>query len=117
MQDTLADLVTAARDRAAVLRTGCVAPWLAPRQDVDLEWFELARTVQRAADVAKRRLLESLAMQTVLPAQELVSDERRQKIEVDEVLGLRLHEPRLEDVGHAGEAELLERACEFDCIH
>ncbi len=50
MQDTLADLVTAARDRAAVLRTGCVAPWLAPRQDVDLEWFELARTVQRAAD-------------------------------------------------------------------
>lgn len=50
MQDTLADLVTAARDRAAVLRTGCVAPWLAPRQDVDLEWFELVRTVQRAAD-------------------------------------------------------------------
>jgi hypothetical protein len=50
MQDTLADLVSAARDHAAVLRTGCVAPWLAPRQDVDLEWFELARTVQRAAD-------------------------------------------------------------------
>ncbi|GGB11470.1 hypothetical protein GCM10011491_44230 [Brucella endophytica] len=50
MQETLADLVTAARDRAAVLRTGHVAPWLAPRQDVDIEWFELARTVQRAAD-------------------------------------------------------------------
>lgn len=50
MQETLTDLVTAAQDRAAVLRTGCVAPWLAPRQDVDLEWFELARTVQRAAD-------------------------------------------------------------------
>lgn len=50
MQETLTDLVTAARDRAAVLRTGCVAPWLAPRQDVDLEWFELARTVQRTAD-------------------------------------------------------------------
>jgi hypothetical protein len=50
MQETLADLVTATADRAAVLRTGCVAPWLAPRQDVDLEWFELARTVQRAAD-------------------------------------------------------------------
>lgn len=50
MQATLTDLVTAARDRAAVLRTGHVAPWLAPRQDVDLEWFELVRTVQRAAN-------------------------------------------------------------------
>lgn len=50
MQETLTDLVTAAGDRAEVLRTGCVAPWLAPRQDVDLEWFELARTVQRTAD-------------------------------------------------------------------
>ncbi|MEW9615496.1 hypothetical protein AB3G45_16885 [Shinella sp. S4-D37] len=50
MQGTLTDLVAAARDRAAVLRTGHVTPWLAPRQDVDLEWFELARTVQRAAD-------------------------------------------------------------------
>ena len=50
MQETLTDLVAAARDRAEVLRTGCVAPWLAPRQDVDLEWFELVRTVQHAAD-------------------------------------------------------------------
>ncbi|GLK55146.1 hypothetical protein JOD31_000068 [Methylopila capsulata] len=50
MQATLTDLVTAARDRAVVLRTGHVVPWLAPRQDVDIEWFELARTVQRAAD-------------------------------------------------------------------
>ncbi|MXO66225.1 hypothetical protein GRI91_10700 [Altererythrobacter endophyticus] len=50
MQATLTDLVTAARDRAVVLRTGHVVPWLAPRQDVDIEWFELARTVQRVAD-------------------------------------------------------------------
>lgn len=50
MQGMLADLVTAARDRAVVLRTSCVARWLAPRQDEDLEWFELARSVQRAAD-------------------------------------------------------------------
>jgi len=50
MQGTLTDLVTAARDHSALLRTGSVAPWLAPRQDVDLEWFELARTVQRATD-------------------------------------------------------------------
>jgi hypothetical protein len=54
MQATLTDLVTAARDRAVVLRTGHVVPWLAPRQDVDIEWFELARTVQRAAaDLAR----------------------------------------------------------------
>lgn len=54
MQETLTELVAAARDRAAVLRTGRVAPWLAPRQDVDLEWFQLARTVQRtAADLAR----------------------------------------------------------------
>jgi hypothetical protein len=50
MQETMTDLVTTARDRAAVLRTGLIAPWLAPRQDTDIEWFELARTVQRAAD-------------------------------------------------------------------
>ena len=50
MQETMTDLVTAARDRAAVLRTGRAALWLAPRQDVDIEWFELARTVQRTAD-------------------------------------------------------------------
>lgn len=50
MQAAMTDLVTAARERAAALRTGYAAPWLTPRKDVDLEWFELARTVQRAAD-------------------------------------------------------------------
>jgi hypothetical protein len=56
-------------------------------------------------------------VQAILPAQELVSDERRQEVEVDEVLRLRMDEPRLEDVGHTGEAELLERACKFDRVH
>lgn len=50
MQATLNELVKAARERSAELRIGYVAPWLAPRQDVDLEWLELARTVQRTAD-------------------------------------------------------------------
>ncbi|QRF67802.1 hypothetical protein [Ponticoccus alexandrii] len=50
MQQTMSDLVTSARDHAEVRRAGRVAAWLAPRQDVDLEWFELARTAQRAAD-------------------------------------------------------------------
>ncbi len=50
MQATLTDLEIAARDRAEVMRTGRVAPWLAPRQDVDLEWFELARLVHHTAD-------------------------------------------------------------------
>lgn len=54
MQAALNELVTAARERSAVLRTGYVAPWLSPRQDVDIEWFELARTVQRTAvDLAR----------------------------------------------------------------
>lgn len=50
MQEVLSDLVTAVRDRAELLSTGCLAPGLAPRQDVDLEWLEFARTVQRTAD-------------------------------------------------------------------
>lgn len=50
MQETLTDLMAAARDRAAVLRTGCVPPWLAPRQDLDIQWFELVRSVQHAAE-------------------------------------------------------------------
>ena len=33
------------------------------------------------------------------------------------LLGLRLPEARFEDGGHAGEAELPERAIEFDEIH
>ena len=35
----------------------------------------------------------------------------------DELLGLGLAQPRLEDVGHAGEAELPEGAIEFDEVH
>lgn len=50
MQGTMTDLMTAARDRATELRTGHMVPWLAPRHDVDTEWFELAHTVQRAAN-------------------------------------------------------------------
>jgi hypothetical protein len=54
MQETLTDLIISARDRASELRTGGIVQWLLPRQDVDLEWFELARTVQRAAEDLSR---------------------------------------------------------------
>lgn len=50
MEDALADLMTAGRERAAVLHGGGVgASWLAPRLDEDLEWFELARRLRYAA--------------------------------------------------------------------
>ena len=49
MQDALAEVVTAGRERAALLHAGGVAAWLAPRLDEDLEWFELARRLRYAA--------------------------------------------------------------------
>ncbi len=62
MHETQLDLVAAAQDRAAVLRTGRMVSWLAPRQDVDLEWFELARTAQRTAgDLARPSWINAAA--------------------------------------------------------
>lgn len=55
--------------------------------------------IERAVHVAKRSLLESLVVQPILPSQQLVADERRQKVEMDEVLGLGLDQPSLKDIG------------------
>lgn len=54
LQGPLDDLVTAACDRTALLRVGAVPPWLAPREDRDLEWFSLSRTLQHAAGALGR---------------------------------------------------------------
>jgi hypothetical protein len=48
---------------------------------------------------------------------ELVADERRDEVDGRQSLGLGLAQAHLEDVGHAGEAELAERAIEFDEVH
>ncbi len=54
METLLADLMAAGRDRAAVLHSGVVVAWLAPRVDEDLEWFELARRLRHAVgDLAR----------------------------------------------------------------
>jgi hypothetical protein len=73
--------------------------------------------VERSADVAEGGLLEPLREQPVLSAQQFVADEDGQEVEVDELLGLRLDEPRLEDVGHAGKPQLFEGAAQFDGVH
>ena len=53
----------------------------------------------------------------ILAADELIADERRDEVERRQPFGLRLAEPGLQDVGHAGEAELAEGAIEFGQGH
>lgn len=54
LQGLLDDLVAAVRDRTALLRVGAIAPWLAPREDRDLEWFCLSCALQQAAGALGR---------------------------------------------------------------
>lgn len=54
LQGPLDELVGAARNRTALLRIGTVPPWLAPREDRDIEWFSLSRALQHAAGALGR---------------------------------------------------------------
>ena len=62
-------------------------------------------------------LLVPAGEQAVLAALELVGDERGEQVNRGELLGLGLEQARLEDVCHAGEAQLAQRLVEFDEIH
>ena len=62
-------------------------------------------------------LLGPTLEEPVLPAQELVGDEGGDEIEGHHFLGLCLTEPRLQDIGHAGEAELAQGVIDFDEVH
>ena len=73
--------------------------------------------VERAVGIAEARLLVPAGEEPVLAPQELVGDERGDEIERRQLFGLGLAQAGFEDVGHAGEAELPERAIEFDEIH
>ena len=73
--------------------------------------------VERAFGIAKARELVAALEQAVLPPAEFVGDERGHEIDGRHLLGLRLAQPGVEDGGHAGEAQLAERAIEFDEIH
>jgi hypothetical protein len=67
--------------------------------------------------VAEAGLGATAGEEAVLAAEELVADERGDEIQRGEASGLRVLEPRFERVGHAGEAELAERAIEFGERH
>ncbi len=73
--------------------------------------------VERAIGIAEARLLGAPLEQPVLPAQELVTDERGDEVERGQAFRLRLAESGLQHAGHAREAELTERAIEFDKCH
>ena len=61
----------------------------------------------------KRACVAAALEEPILPPDELVADERGDEVERRQPLGLRLAEAGFEDVGHAGEAELAQRAVEF----
>ena len=84
---------------------------------VDLLVEGEVEAVERAVGVAKPRLLVPPGEQPVLAALELVGDERREQVDRRHLLGLGLEQAGVEDVGHAGEAELAQRLVEFDEIH
>ncbi|HEY3803521.1 MAG TPA: SUMF1/EgtB/PvdO family nonheme iron enzyme [Kofleriaceae bacterium] len=58
--------------------------------------------VERLAVFAEASLLDASAEQTILAAQQLVADERRQEIEMRQALGGGALHTDLEDVGHPG---------------
>ena len=72
--------------------------------------------VERAIGIAEARLLEPSCDEAVLSADEFIADQGRHQVDGGLLLGLGLAQARLEDVGHAGEAELAERVIEFDEI-
>ena len=73
--------------------------------------------VERAVGVAEPGLLVSPGEQPVLAPLELVVDERGDEVYRGHLVGLGLEQARVEDVGHAREAELAQRLVEFDEIH
>ncbi len=73
--------------------------------------------VEGPVGVAEAGLLRAAGEEPVLSAQQLVGDERGDEVDGGELLGLGLTQACLEDVGHAGEAQLAQRAIEFDEVH
>ena len=76
-----------------------------------------SKTVDRPVGVAEAGLLVAAREETVLAALELIADERRDEVDRRHGLDLRLVEPGVEDIRHAGQAELAECAVELDQIH
>jgi hypothetical protein len=73
--------------------------------------------IETLVQVAEAGLLHAPLEEAILAAEEFLLDEAREEVERDELLGLRLEEPRLEARGHAGAAELAQGALQFDHVH
>ena len=73
--------------------------------------------VERPVRVTKAGLLQPAREQAIFAAQQLVADQRREDLDGRLAFLLRLAQPRLEDVGHAGETQLAQRGIEFGQGH
>ena len=73
---------------------------------VDLLVEGEVEAVERAVGVPESGLFVPAGEQAVLAALELVGDERGEQVDGGHLLGLGLEQARLEDVCHAGEAQL-----------
>ena len=73
---------------------------------VDLLVEGEVEAVERAVGVPESGLFVPAGEQAVLAALELVGDERGEQVDGGHLLGLGLEQTRLEDVCHAGEAQL-----------
>ena len=84
---------------------------------VDLPVEGEVEAVEGAVGVAESGLLVAPGEQPVLAPEELVGDEGGDEVDGGHLLDLGLLQARVEDISHAGEAELAEGLVEFDEIH
>lgn len=107
----------AEKERVLVLRHEATGRELEDELAIHLLVEVEIESIERLAVVAKRGVLDAASEQSVLARDELVLDERGEKVDRRLLLGLCLQDARLEDGGHAGEPQLTERAAKFDHVH
>ncbi len=73
--------------------------------------------IEAFAAVAKARLFDAAAEQAILSTEQFVADQRRQEVEVRQSLGGSALHSDFQHVGHAREAQLAQRAINFDEVH
>ena len=73
--------------------------------------------VERAIGIAEARLFGTPLKEAVLALLQFITHEGGDEIERRQPLSLGVPQARLQDVGHAREAELAQRAIEFSQIH
>ena len=117
-QMTLARAGWAEKERVLALRDEAAGGELVDQRAVHLLVEIEIEGIERAIGIAEARLFVPALEQPVLPAQRA---RRRRASRRDRwassCLGLGLAQAGFEDGGHAGQAELAERAIEFDEIH